>query len=100
MVKHIILWNLKEELSSDEKNIAAKNIKTALENLKGKIDGLLDIKVNINPLTSSNAEVMLDSSFESEEALKAYQIHPEHVKAATEVVRPVTCNRKCIDYEI
>ena len=38
----------------------------------------------LNPLASSNADVMLDSVFESEEALKAYAVHPEHVAVADE----------------
>ena len=51
-------------------------------------------------MESSNADVMLDSMFESEEALKAYAIHPEHVAVANEYVRPFTASRTCMDYEI
>lgn len=97
MVKHIILWNLKDELSQSEKEESALRIKRKLEDLKGKIPGLVEIEVIIKPLSGSNAEVMLDSTFESEEALNGYQVHPEHVKAAT-FVRSVTCNRMCMDY--
>lgn len=97
MVKHIILWNLKDELSQSEKKESALRIKKELEELKGKIPGLLEIKVIINPIAGSNAELMLDSTFENEEALNGYQIHPEHVKAAT-FVRSVTCNRMCMDH--
>lgn len=43
---------------------------------------------------------MLDCAFESEEALKGYAVHPEHVKVADEMVRPYTKNRSCFDYEI
>lgn len=98
MVKHIILWQLKEELSAEEKQKVKEEIKEGLESLKGKIPGLLDIRVEINPLESSNAEVMLDSSFESEEALKGYAVHPEHVKIADSKVRPFTKTRTCMDY--
>ncbi|MDY5047525.1 MAG: Dabb family protein, partial [Treponema porcinum] len=42
MVKHVILWTLKE-LSEEEKKTAKAGIKEGLENLKGKIPGLLDI---------------------------------------------------------
>lgn len=40
MVKHIILWKLKDDISSTEKTEIKKNAKKALEDLKGKIDGL------------------------------------------------------------
>lgn len=100
MVKHIILWTLKDEYSHDERTEIKKNIKSALEGLSGKIPGLLDIKVNTDGLPSSNADLMLDSSFESAEALKAYSVHPEHVLAADTFVRPFTKNRSCLDFEV
>lgn len=100
MVKHVILWQLKDELSDSEKAEVKTGIKTGLEALKGKIPGLIDIKVEINPLASSNADVMLDSSFESAEALKGYAVHPEHVAVADGKVRPYTKTRVCMDYEV
>ena len=100
MVKHIILWTLKDEYTPEEKEEIKKGIKENLEGLKGKIDGLLEIKVNKDPLKSSNADLMLDSSFESEEALKNYSTHPEHVKVADTYVRPYTKSRSCLDFEV
>ena len=99
MVKHIILWHLKDELSTEEKKEVKRGIKEGLEGLKGKIPGLLEIKVITEGLVSSNAEVMLDSSFEDEEALKVYATHPEHVAVADGKVRPFTKTRLCLDYE-
>lgn len=100
MVKHIILWKLKDELSSEEKTVVIKNIKEQLESLAGKIPGLTEIIVRADPLASSNAEVMLDSTLESEEALKGYQTHPEHVKVADTYVRPYAEVRMCMDYKM
>ena len=99
MVKHVILWNLKEEFTEEERTKIKAGIKTALEGLKGQIPGLLEIRVNIDPLPSSNADVMLYSAFEREEDLKAYSVHPVHVKAADTFVRPFTARRTCMDYE-
>ena len=42
---------------------------------------------------------MLDSCFESKEALKGYSTHPEHVFVANTFVRPFVANRACIDFE-
>ena len=100
MVKHVILWTLKDELSTDQKAEVKKGINEGLEGLKGQVPGIVDIKVNINPLASSNCDVMLDSSFESEEALKGYSVHPAHVGVANEKVRPYTASRTCMDYEV
>lgn len=101
MVKHIILWTLKAEFSEEEKIEIKKGIKEGLESLKGKIPGLVDIKVNADGrLESSTADLMLDSTFESAEALKGYSKHPEHVAVADSKVRPYTASRSCLDFEI
>ena len=101
MVKHIILWTLNPELSEEEKRQVKEGIKAGLEGLVGKVPGLLDVKVNIEGrLGSSNADVMLDSTLESEEALKGYAQHPEHVAVANGKVRPYTVSRACLDFEI
>lgn len=100
MVKHIILWTLKPELSEEEKTNVRKGIKEGLESLKGKIPGLVEIKVNASGrLDSSTADLMLDSTFETKEALKAYSKHPEHVAVADGKVRPYTSARSCLDFE-
>ena len=100
MVKHVILWQLKDELSTEEKESVKAGIKEGLESLKGKIPGLVEIQVNMNGLASSNADVMLDSLFEDEAALKTYAVHPEHVAVADGKVRPHTKSRVCLDYEV
>ncbi len=97
MVKHIILWKLKDECNTKE---VKDGIKTALEGLLGVVPGLLEIKVQTESLSSSNADVMLYSVLESEEALKGYAVHPAHVAAADNFVRPYTAVRSCIDFEV
>ena len=100
MVKHIILWTLNPELSADEKAEVKKGIKEGLEALVGKVPGLVEVKVNVEGrLDSSNCDVMLDSTLESPEALKAYAVHPEHVAVADGKVRPYTVQRTCLDFE-
>ena len=95
MVKHIILWTLKEEFNNDEIKMAMKE---SLEALVGVVPGLIELKVQIDKLPSSNADVMLYSVLESEEALKGYAVHPAHVEAADTKVRPYTATRSCIDF--
>lgn len=97
MVKHIILWKLKEE-----HNTAAvkAGIKKQLEALLGVVPGLLKIQVQTACLPTSNADVMLYSVLESPEALAAYAVHPAHVAAADTAVRPFTAQRTCMDFEV
>lgn len=99
MVKHIILWQLKDELTPSEKEIRKQKIKDSLESLPGKVPGLLELKVNIHPLPSSNADLMLDSTLDNAQALSGYAVHPEHVAVANREVRPFVKQRLCIDFE-
>lgn len=100
MVKHIILWQLKDEYSAAEKEEIKAGIKAGLEGLKGKIPGLLDIRVQTECLPTSNADVMLDSLFEDDASLSGYSVHPDHVKVADGNVRPHTKTRTCMDFEV
>lgn len=102
MVKHIILWTLKPELQGEEKEQIISAIKSGLEGLKGQVPGLVDIHVygGGQALPTSNCDVMLDSTLESFEALKAYAVHPAHVAVADSRVRPYTIQRTCLDFTV
>ena len=100
MVKHVILWTLKAQYSGAQMEEIKAGIKEGLEGLKGQIPGLVDIKVYTNGLSSSNTDLMLDSTFENEEALKNYATHPAHVAVADNKVRPFTASRNCLDFEL
>jgi hypothetical protein len=100
MVKHIIVWILKDEYSDAEKADIKKGIKEGLEGLKGKVPGIVDITVYTEGLESSNGDLMLDSTFESVEALNGYTVHPAHVEVATTKVRPFVKIRSSFDYQV
>ncbi|MBE6599961.1 MAG: Dabb family protein [Ruminococcaceae bacterium] len=96
MVKHIILWNLKEEFNTAN---VKEEMKRQLEGLVGVVPGLLKMKIEIDPMPSSNVDVMLYSELESADALKGYASHPDHVRVADTYVRPYTKTRTVIDFE-
>ena len=99
MIRHIILWKLKESVTGENKEKVVADMKQHLQALVGVVPGLVSLQVVITPMESSNADVMLDSVLENEEALKGYQVHEEHVKVANTYVRPFTEVRMCMDYE-
>ena len=98
MIKHVILWKLKESVS--DKASVKVGIKAGLEGLKGVVPGLVDIAVVTDGLAKSTADLMLDSTFESEEALKGYAVHPAHVAVAAGKVRPFVETRLCLNYAV
>lgn len=98
MVRHVILWKLKEELSAAEKRQVLVNMKRELEALVGTVPGLLSLSVHIEGLATSNADAMLDSTFTDAAALAGYAVHPAHVAAADGFVRPFAQTRLCLDF--
>ncbi|MDF2539915.1 MAG: Dabb family protein [Herbinix sp.] len=100
MVRHIVAWNYADGFTAEENRKNAETMKKELENLKGLIEGLQTIELFINPLSSSDSDLLLDSVFDNEEALNAYIVHPEHVRVGTNYVKPFVKNRKCIDVAV
>lgn len=97
LVHHIVVLRYKDGFTDEENRANARKVKAELERLKGGIPGIVDFTVCIDALPSSNMDMVINSTFESEAALAAYQIHPEHVRAAA-FVASVMRDRTCIDY--
>ena len=100
MVRHVIVWTIKDEYSDSEKAEIKAGIKAGLEGLLGKIPGLIEIKVYTEGLASSSGDAMLESLFESEQALKEYSSNPAHVEVATTRVRPFVKVRSSYDHVV
>lgn len=97
MIKHIVQWNHRDHISEEERKENAQKIKQELEGLKDQIEGVISIDVIIEPLATSDRDIILDSVFETEEALQNYQVHPEHVRVAA-FVKECVQDRVCVDY--
>ncbi len=101
MVRHVILWKLKDKYAPAEKAAIKAGIKAGLEGLAGAIPGLESIRVYTDALpTSANADLMLDAAFTDEAALAGYANHPAHVAVADGKVRPYTASRVCLDFTV
>jgi len=98
MVRHIVAWNFKDGLTETENKANAQEIKSEVEALTRLIPGIIALNVRIDILPSGNRDIVLNSLFENEAALIAYQSHPEHKKVAA-FIGAVTQDRVCVDYE-
>lgn len=98
MVKHIVMWKLKEEAHGNDKATNARLIKEKLEALNGQIPGLIRLEVGIDFLGEGNLDVVLCSELENRKALDAYQNHPLH-QALLPFVKEAVTERKAVDYE-
>lgn len=100
MIKHIVMWKLKDNAEGKSKLENAKFIKEGLEALKADIKEILSIEAGINIVEDPGAyDLVLYSVFESKEDLNIYQKHPQHVKIA-EYIGKVREARVVVDYEI
>jgi len=97
MIRHIVAWNHKPEFSAKEQLENGLRVKEELEGLKGLVPEIIEISVHLKQLGTSDRQVVLDSTFASEADLQAYQVHPEHKRAAT-FVSSVLTDRVCLDY--
>jgi hypothetical protein len=99
MIKHLVLWKLKETAEGKTRQENPRELKAALENLKGKVAEIhaLEVGLNFNPADTA-CDLSLYSEFKTREDLEKYQKHPEHLKVV-ELVKKVTQERRLSDYE-
>ncbi len=100
MIKHIVVWKLKERAEGSNKSANAAKAKKLLEGLNGKIPGLLHLEVGIDfANTDSSADLVLYSEFDSKQSLEQYRNHPDHLRVA-EFVSRIRSERQTVDYEL
>ncbi|NJB68588.1 hypothetical protein GGQ74_002261 [Desulfobaculum xiamenense] len=99
MLKHIVLWVLKDEAEGDTAAGNAAKLKERLEALKGRVPGPVELEVGINVDPAGGvSHVALYSVFENAEALQGYAVHPLHLEVV-DFIRKVAAERRCVDYE-
>ncbi len=99
MIKHIVMWTIKESHNGKTKNQIALELKTKLMALKPIISEIKNFEVGINSLfEGKNFDVVLISEFESDQALLNYAQHPEHLKVV-DFVKEIATGRAAVDFE-
>lgn len=99
MIKHIVMWKLKDFAEGKSKAENAVWIKRELEELTGKIPEIVRAEVGININGSVQAyDAVLYSEFAGLEELNRYQEHPEHKKVSAYIGK-IRDGRTVVDYE-
>ncbi len=99
MVKHIVLFKLRDEAPAEEKLAAMDNFKKAIEALPEKIAVIRKIEVGLNMNPGETWSIALYSEFDTLDDVKFYATHPDHV-AAGKLLANVKESRACVDYEL
>ena len=99
MVKHIVLFKLKDEAPAEQKQAAMNNFKKAIEALPAKISVIRKVEVGLNINPGETWSIALYSEFDTLADVKFYATHPDHV-AAGALLAEVKESRACVDYEV
>ena len=97
MLRHIIIWKLRPELTGEKRREAVETIRASLEALPDVIDGLEELAVHTAPLASSDGDLMLEALLRDEDALSYYRDHPAH-RACVGAIREAVCERLVFDF--
>ena len=100
MIRHIVMFKLKEFQTPAEKEAKMREIKERLEALKDKIDVLRMIRVDFNCNPEETWDIILTTGLATLEDVNTYANHPEHVAVAKGIIGPVKADRACVDYEV
>lgn len=100
MIKHIVMWTLKDSAEGADKAANAAKMKSLLEALPGLIPLIRELEVSTDVFAAAPAcDIILYTTFDSRADLDAYQVHPEHQKVVA-FVKQVVASRSMVDYEI
>lgn len=99
MIKHIIMFKLKDFGSEDIKKQKLNELKIIIDELNGKIREIVSIEAGINISTRDKAyDLVLVSDFKNEEDLSLYNIHPEHQKLVG-FLKNIRLSSAVVDYD-
>ncbi len=99
MIKHIVMWRLKENAMGKTRAENAGIIKKEVEALEGKMKGLLKIEIGFDfSSTPESADIVLYAEFENRDALNVYQQHPLHTRIKPFIIE-ARAERRIVDYE-
>ena len=99
MVRHIVMFKLKEFETPAAKEAKMQEIKVALEALINKIDVLRMIRLDFNINPAETWDIILTTELDSLADVNTYANHHEHVAVAKNIIGPVKADRACVDYE-
>lgn len=98
MIRHIVLFQLKGELSTSVKSEVMESFRQGILSLPEKIKSIVSIEVGINVNPDEAWDICLSGTFASMDDVRSYAVNPLHTAIAGELKRYLQ-NRSCVDYE-
>ena len=99
MIKHIVMWNVRGDTPS-AKAVVIDQLKRSFDELRHLIPGIVRMEIGVDSSRIDYAcDVVLYSEFESQAALDAYAVHPEHLRVKADL-NDVRIARHQVDYAV
>ena len=98
MIRHIVLFQLKGELSPSVKSEVIESFRKGILSLPEKIKSIVSIEVGTNVNPNESWDICLNGTFASIDDVLSYAVNPLHTAVAGEL-KPYVQNRSCVDYE-
>ena len=101
MIRHIVMWRLKDSFEGRTKSQMIRELKDRLEILPRLVPGVLHLEVgtHLSTPTDTSCDLVLVTAFKDRSSLAVYDAHPEHEKVKP-FVKARTVERRVVDYEI
>ena len=100
MIRHVVMWKLKENAEGKTKQENMEIIRDALFSLVSKIPQIKRMEIGFDcSFTDASMDLMLLTEFDTKEDLAFYAVHPDHVAVAA-YVKKVVLTRVVLDCEI
>ncbi len=100
VIRHIVMWKLKETAEGATRAENVAKFKTLLEACRDLVPGTLHLEVGVaGEGLDSTYDLALLSDFADKAALDAYQIHPEHL-VVKDFAKRVVESRQAVDYVV
>lgn len=101
MIRHIVMWKLKENAAGATKKKNAEKLKLILEGLRANIEEIkaVEVGIQINGDEKDSLDVVLTCDFETELDFQMYTRNPHH-KKAIDFIEEVADERFFVDYKV
>ena len=101
MIKHIVMFTLKDEALGKTKAEHLAAMKAMLEELPSKVPGVVELETATTGVFQSipETDIVLYTAFKTREDLDFYATHPEHLKVLA-FIKAVIAERRVVDYEV
>ena len=99
MIRHIVMWKLKDFGQTEIKALNAAKLKDELYHLKNEIVQIKALKVGINLNPENEYDVVLECEFDNLTDLAIYQTHPAHLRVV-DFLKTIRDLKAAVDYEI